>query len=267
MLLSMINETSRLEPLLYPAIVNEPADQIFLDLGCGTGILGLYALSKGASFVYFVEQDPQMCYILENSLHKKIPKNKFKIIAKDAETITIDDFDQGLPAVAVSELFGPRLFDEGYVALTRHLKSFLPNIRFIPEEFIVNFSIEDIDYNHLFIWPKNHDLLPHYKFMYSQKGFSIRPSPYGVFETKNPNNKIGSIHFNANTLEFKNYVQFKNLNMFEKLIVGISSVKHNNLQQQWTTMGWFLDRVDYNKTFHIYFDETNFFNPVKVVKN
>lgn len=267
MQIAMVNNAGRLESLLNPAIASEGQNQIFIDLGCGTGILGLYALSKGASFVYFVEQDQQMCHILENVLPKQIDKNKFKIITKDVEALIIDDFDQGTPTVTVSELFGPRLFDEGYVALTRHVKSLFPKMRFIPEEFIINFSIEDIDYNHLHIWPKNHDLLPHYKFMYAEKGFAVRPSLYGIYETKNLANKIGRIYFNANTLEFKNNIEFTNLNVFEKLIIGMASIRHHNFQQPWTTMGWYLPRTDYNKTFHIYFDETNYFNPVKVVKN
>jgi predicted RNA methylase len=46
--------------LLKPALEQVAANNIVVDLGCGTGVLGLHALSKGSTFVYFVERDPQM---------------------------------------------------------------------------------------------------------------------------------------------------------------------------------------------------------------
>jgi 16S rRNA G966 N2-methylase RsmD len=66
MVLDMINMEDRVEKVLYPAIETVAKNSIVLDAGCGTGLLGIYALAQGAKFVYFLEQNSQMYHILEN---------------------------------------------------------------------------------------------------------------------------------------------------------------------------------------------------------
>ena len=70
--LDMLNQEGRLDLLLKPAIGAVAKGNTFIDLGCGTGLLGIHALEHGAEFVYFVEQDAQMIHILENVLPKKL---------------------------------------------------------------------------------------------------------------------------------------------------------------------------------------------------
>jgi predicted RNA methylase len=43
--LDMLNGSNRLNTLLIPAIRNSVYDKIVIDLGCGTGILGLNAIN------------------------------------------------------------------------------------------------------------------------------------------------------------------------------------------------------------------------------
>ena len=81
--LQMLAMAGRLDKLLKPALTQVARNKIVVDLGCGTGVLGLHALSNGASFVYFVELDPQMFRILENVLPGKIKGNNYKLINKD----------------------------------------------------------------------------------------------------------------------------------------------------------------------------------------
>ena len=110
--LDMLNNLdSRLDALLIPAIRNSVYDKIVIDLGCGTGILGLNAINYGAKFVYFVERDPHMFHILENVISKKLSASQYKLINKDIEDLTVEDFDMGTPNITVSEFYGPRLFD------------------------------------------------------------------------------------------------------------------------------------------------------------
>lgn len=255
--LDMINNLpNRLETLLKPALKLNSQDKIIVDLGAGTGVLGLHAIEYGAKFVYFVEHDPQMYHILVNVLSKKLPEDKFKIINKDIEKLSMSDFDFGIPDIVVSEFFGPRLFDEGYVNYTKHLRSFLPDCYFIPETFEVEFHLADIDYSQP-IWPIDESLIDHFKFMYAEKGFAKH------IEFKS-NKYIGSIVFNANTQTFDNELEFVYDETTEQLLVGKAIIKHDEKEQYYTTLGWLMTAEDHNKKFIVYYDSIEYFNPRKI---
>lgn len=255
--LEMLNDSpDRIEILLKPALKQAALNNIVIDLGAGTGILGMYALDNGADFVYFVERDPQMFHILTNVLYKKLPADKFKLINKDIEELSIDDFDHGIPNVVVSEFYGPRLFDEGYVSYTKHLRSFLPDCHFIPETFAVEFYLADVDYTQP-IWPVNAELTEHFKFMYREKGFA-KHIEYVLGEY------IGSIDFNANQQTFDNKVEFIYSVNDEQLLIGRAIIRHGTLEQYYTTLGWLMSPEDLNRKFLIYYDESAYFNPRKI---
>jgi SAM-dependent methyltransferase len=256
--LDMINQPNRLSELLLPAIDLVEPNKIFIDMGCGTGLLGLHALDKGAKFVSFVEIDTQMFHILENVLAKKLDPSKSKLINKDIEHLTIEDFNNGLPDIAISEFYGPRLFDEGYVNYTKQLRSLSPNCKFIPETYIGDFYIADIDYTQG-IWPIDAQLIDHYKFMYKTKGFAKH-----IAFPKNAES-IGKISFDANKQEFINSLNFTFNSNSDKLLYGRMAIQHDHLIQYFTSIGWFLDRSDINKTFKIYFDIDNNFNPRLII--
>ena len=255
--LDMLNNLpNRLEQLLKPALQKHSKDNIVIDLGAGTGVLGLFALEFGAKFVYFVERDPQMFHILTNVLSKKLPADKFKLINKDIEELSIDDFDCGTPDVVVSEFYGPRLFDEGYVNYTKHLRSFLPDCYFIPETFEVEFYLVDIDYSQP-IWPEDSALVDHFKFMYREKGFARHMEFEG-------GEHVGSILFDANKQTFDNAVEFVYDKDTEKLLVGRAIVKHAELVQRYTVLGWLMTADDCSRKFRIYYDIPSYFNPRKI---
>lgn len=255
--LDMLNNLSnRLDALLKPMLSAHSKDNIVIDLGAGTGVLGLFALSQGATFVYFVERDPQMFHILSNVLPNKLPPGKFKLINKDIEDLTIDDFDCGTPDVVVSEFYGPQLFDEGYVNYTKHLRSFLPDCYFIPETFEVEFYLGDIDYSQP-IWPEDSELIDHFKFMYKEKGF-VRHMELANGEY------MGSILFDANKQTFDNAVEFVYDKNVEQLLVGKAIIKHKELTQYYTTLGWLMTADDCDRKFRIYYDIPSYFNPRKI---
>lgn len=256
--LDMLNGCSdRLERLLKPALKRNSQDKVVIDLGAGTGVLGLYALANGAKFVYFVERDPQMFHILSNILSTKLPTDKFKLINNDIEKLSIEDFDCETPDVVVSEFYGPRLFDEGYVNYTKHLRSLLPDCYFIPETFEIEFYLEDIDYSQP-IWPDNSELVDHFKFMYKEKGFAKDIKFVG---NEYP---MGSILFDANKQTFDNTIEFVYDKNIEKLLIGRAIIKHEELEQYYTTLGWLMTADDYDRKFRIYYDITNYFNPRKI---
>lgn len=254
--LDMLNMPGRLDLLLKPAIDRINKNRVFVDLGCGTGVLGLYALSQGAKFVYFVEQNDQMVHILKNILHKKIDSHKYKIIHCDIENLSIKDFDQFEPEIFVSEFYGPRLFDEGYVNYTKYLRTLFPTCFFIPGTFSGFFYLGDVDYDQP-IWPNDNDLVDHFKFMYREKGFAK------YIEKPREIKKIGKIYFDANKQEFDNCIKFTYKLKKDTILLGVMNIEHEDLTHEYTHIGWFLDKEDYKKDFKIYFDVSNYFNPVK----
>ena len=256
--LDMLNMPGRLDLLLKPAIDKINKNKVFVDLGCGTGILGLYALQQGAKFVYFVEQNDQMIHILKNILPEKIQSKKYKIVHSDIENLTNSDFDQHEPEIFVSEFYGPRLFDEGYVNYTKHLRTLFPNCFFIPSTFSGKFYLGLVDYNQP-IWPHDIELLDHFKFMYREKGFAR------YIDKPDEIKSIGNIYFDANKQEFNNHIEFQYKFKKDSILIGVMNVEHGNLKQEYTHIGWFLDKKDYNKKFKIYFDEVNYFNPIKEI--
>lgn len=256
--LSMLNNSpNRLEQLLKPSLCKHCEDKIVIDLGAGTGVLGLFALTAKAKFVYFVERDPQMFHILSNILPNKLDSSKFKLINKDIEDLSESDFDCGTPDIVVSEFYGPRLFDEGYVNYTKHIRSLFPECYFIPETFKVDFYLNNIDYKQP-IWPTDYELVDHFKFMYKEKGFTKR------FIHANKNLCIGTIEFNANTQVFDNNVEYTYTGSNELLLIGVAYVEHDTIHQDYTTFGWLLDKSDTGKKFRIYFDVDSYFNPRKI---
>lgn len=73
---------------LFNKVINESLFEIddanVLDLFCGTGNLGLEALSRGARFVTFVDLSKKSLEITKKNIEKlKIPKEQYKIILKD----------------------------------------------------------------------------------------------------------------------------------------------------------------------------------------
>lgn len=257
--IQMINQPDRVEKVIYPAIEKIEKDSIVLDAGCGTGLLGMYALEKGAKFVYFLEQSPQMYHILENVLPDKLPAGSYKLIRKDIEHLTIEDFDHGVPDYVTSEFYGPTLFDEGYVYYTKHLKSLFENVKFIPECFETKIYKADVNYSQC-LWPKHKNLIDHFKFMYSSKGFNSVNC--GYFDPTQPE-YIGSIKFNANTQVFENSVSIDFEREQEKIIYCLNTINSHGNEQQFSFYGWYVPKTKSKKTYTVYIslDNDSLFQP------
>jgi len=86
-----------------------PADKVVADLFCGVGSLGLEALSRGAEFVTFVEQDAKIITILE----KNIEKAGF---VKESKVIRADAFGLGVGVDSESKNYGLVFVDPPYAA-------------------------------------------------------------------------------------------------------------------------------------------------------
>ena len=81
--------TDRVKESLFSVLrkYDLPGGKIVADLFCGVGSLGLEALSRGAKFVIFVEQDPKVSEVLKKNIEKAGFVKESKVIRANAFTL------------------------------------------------------------------------------------------------------------------------------------------------------------------------------------
>lgn len=81
--------TDRVKQSLYDVLqkYDLPADKTVADIFAGVGSLGLEALSRGATFVTFVEQNPQIGAVLKQNIEKAKFTGQSKIVKTDAFSV------------------------------------------------------------------------------------------------------------------------------------------------------------------------------------
>lgn len=75
--------TDRVKETIFNKLMRETSDARVLDLYAGTGNLGLEALSRGASYVQFVELNKKSISILKQNINKLGVSNEVTVISKD----------------------------------------------------------------------------------------------------------------------------------------------------------------------------------------
>lgn len=74
---------SRVKESMFASIQNYIDDSIILDLFCGTGSLGIEALSMGASRCYFVDNNKEILRYLNKNINNLDINSKSIIVSKD----------------------------------------------------------------------------------------------------------------------------------------------------------------------------------------
>ena len=74
---------SRVKESMFASIQNYIDDSIILDLFCGTGSLGIEALSMGASRCYFVDNNKDILRYLNKNINNLDINSKSIIVSKD----------------------------------------------------------------------------------------------------------------------------------------------------------------------------------------
>jgi len=78
--------SDRLRETLFNVIAPRISGARFLDLCTGSGAVGIEALSRGASFVTFVDRSRKMCGLVEANLDLcKIPEDQTEVVNETAE--------------------------------------------------------------------------------------------------------------------------------------------------------------------------------------
>ena len=117
-------------------------NKIVIDLGAGTGMWTMEALSEGAKFVYLVEKNP----VLIKYLSKIFRDKPVKVIGKDIADLKITDFDNESPEVVVHEIFSTLAISEGIVPAFQKINSLFKNqISYYPQYFWMNAQVTTVD--------------------------------------------------------------------------------------------------------------------------
>jgi 16S rRNA (guanine(966)-N(2))-methyltransferase RsmD len=103
--------TDRVKESLFSVLYkyNLPGDAVVADLFSGVGSLGLEALSRKATFVTFVEQDPKIISVLKRNIEKANFVN-------ESEIIRINAFNFGLSPNPDRKMYDLVFVDPPYAA-------------------------------------------------------------------------------------------------------------------------------------------------------
>ncbi len=82
--------TDRVKQSLYDVLqkYDLPAGKVVADIFAGVGSLGLEALSRGAKFATFVEQNPQIAPVLQRNIEKAEFSKQSRIVKSDAFSVS-----------------------------------------------------------------------------------------------------------------------------------------------------------------------------------
>ena len=106
---TMINDKPRMEA--YQTAAATCAGKVVVDVGAGTGVLGMMAARCGASHVYLIEASP-MARLLPTIVERNGLKDRITIIHKKVEQLTLTDIGGKHADIILSEWMGFYLVHE-----------------------------------------------------------------------------------------------------------------------------------------------------------
>ena len=140
--------TDRVKESLYSVLYKYdlPSGKIIADLFCGVGSLGLEALSRGAAFVTFVEQDRKVVAILDRNIEKAgfvgeskviradafkigapvgFDEKKYNLVFVDPPYVCTKDVRAGSPLSGLLASVSEQVAPDGFVVVRTHRRTFL----------------------------------------------------------------------------------------------------------------------------------------------
>jgi len=115
--------TDRVKESLFSVLCKYdlPNGKVVADLFCGVGSLGLEALSRGADFVCFVEQDSKIAAVLEKNIEKAGFINQSQVIRADAFKMGVWHGQHGVFSRAGSPCYYDLIFVDPPYAFTKNV--------------------------------------------------------------------------------------------------------------------------------------------------
>ena len=123
--------TDRVRETLFNILQNEIDGAVFVDAFAGSGAVGIEALSRGASSVYFLESNRKTLHILESNLAICGEEGRWRIYSLPAH--------KGLEVIQRTEphvdllFFDPPYEFEGYAELLEKACALFPDATYIVE--------------------------------------------------------------------------------------------------------------------------------------
>ncbi|MES3037253.1 MAG: 16S rRNA (guanine(966)-N(2))-methyltransferase RsmD [Bdellovibrionota bacterium] len=121
--------TDRVKETMFNKWMGYLEDATVLDLFCGTGNLGLEALSRGAKHVTFVDSHKTSLKITQENIEKlKIPKEQYTIVLKDVFTFVKQWSKEPFDLIFVDPPFTEKIAHDVMEAISKS-KAFAPHTR------------------------------------------------------------------------------------------------------------------------------------------
>lgn len=137
----LVSNTNR-NNWFWKNISNSVKDKVVIDIGSGTGILGIMAIAKGAKHVIMIDHNPDCLNLTQHNLNKNnIPKEKYKLL----ENFDVDVLDDERPGVVISETLSGNFFGQPYYHFCQIIKESIHNPTIIPESLSANLVLTNSD--------------------------------------------------------------------------------------------------------------------------
>ncbi|MDD1779221.1 MAG: 50S ribosomal protein L11 methyltransferase [Candidatus Helarchaeota archaeon] len=130
--LNLLLDRNRTLKYKYAILNAIQPDDIVIDFGCGTGILGFFALQAGARHVYAIEETSIIEYAQQLAVKNNV-EDKITFIHKSGKQVNAQDIPEKVDAI-LSEPISNLLLEGNAWSTIEYLKSFLKKDGFIIPE-------------------------------------------------------------------------------------------------------------------------------------
>jgi type I protein arginine methyltransferase len=140
---SMLADRRRTESFLRAIVATVRAGDVVVDIGCGSGVLSMFAAMAGARVVYAIERE-SIIDVAREVVNANGMGDKIIFIAGSSVDVELPE----LADVVISETIGNVGFDEGLLAWAADARERLavPGARFIPSDVALHGSIVEMPF-------------------------------------------------------------------------------------------------------------------------
>jgi protein arginine N-methyltransferase 1 len=141
---SMLADSERTETFLRAILATVKPGDVVVDIGCGTGVLSLFAVMAGARTVYAIEREP-IIEVASEIAEANGLGDRVRFISGSSTDIELPERVD----VVISETVGNIGFDEGILPLAADARRRFakPDARFIPQRVDVHASLVEVPHD------------------------------------------------------------------------------------------------------------------------